>query len=70
MYRYGAAKVILTDNPLGLSCGQLCPISELCARNCNVSETEHGAIKINRLQEFAVSMFKVNNYIKLIGYAS
>jgi hypothetical protein len=37
---YGAAKVILSDNPLGLTCGQLCPISELCARNCNVSETE------------------------------
>lgn len=46
---YGAAKVILSDNPLGLTCGQLCPISELCARNCNVSETEQGAIKINRL---------------------
>lgn len=37
---YGAAKVILSDNPLGLTCGQLCPISELCARNCNVSHTE------------------------------
>ncbi|CAD8146444.1 unnamed protein product [Paramecium octaurelia] len=55
---YGAAKVILTDNPLGLSCGQLCPISELCARNCNVASSEKGAIKINKLQEFAVSMFK------------
>lgn len=46
---YGAAKIILSDNPLGLTCGQLCPISELCARNCNVSHTEQGAIKINRL---------------------
>ena len=55
---YGAAKVILSDNPLGLTCGQLCPISELCARNCNVSETEQGAIKINRLQELAVRIFK------------
>lgn len=41
--------MILTDNPLGLSCGQLCPISELCARNCNVSSSEKGAIKINKL---------------------
>lgn len=55
---YGAAKTILSDNPLGLSCGMLCPISELCARNCNVSHTELGAIKINRLQEFAVRVFK------------
>lgn len=55
---YGAAKVILSDNPLGLTCGQLCPISELCARNCNVSHTEQGAIKINRLQEIAVRIFK------------
>lgn len=55
---YGAAKVILSDNPLGLTCGQLCPISELCARNCNVSHTEHGAIEINRLQELAVRIFK------------
>ena len=46
---YGAAKVILSDNPLGLTCGQLCPVSELCARNCNVSHTEMGAIEINRL---------------------
>jgi len=55
---YGAAKAILSDNPLGLSCGMLCPISELCARNCNVAHTEQGAIKINRLQEFAVRVFK------------
>ncbi|EGR27432.1 hypothetical protein IMG5_196150 [Ichthyophthirius multifiliis] len=55
---YGAAKCILSDNPLGLTCGQLCPISELCARNCNVSHTEQGAIKINRLQELAVRIFK------------
>jgi len=47
--RYGAAKVILSDNPLGLSCGLLCPISELCARNCNVAHTPHGPIKINQL---------------------
>lgn len=55
---YGAAKVIFSDNPLGLTCGQLCPISELCARNCNVAETEQGAIKINRLQEIACRIFK------------
>ena len=32
---YGAAKTILSDNPLGLSCGGLCPVSELCASTCN-----------------------------------
>lgn len=32
---YGAAKTILTNNPLGLSCGLLCPDSELCGKGCN-----------------------------------
>jgi dihydropyrimidine dehydrogenase (NADP+) len=36
----------------------LCPISELCAGNCNMIGSEGGAIKINRLQETAVRIFK------------
>jgi len=31
---YGAAKQILSDNPLGLSCGMVCPTSDLCAGAC------------------------------------
>lgn len=36
----------------------LCPISELCASDCNMNESEEGSIKINRLQEAAVRIFK------------
>ena len=55
---YGAAKIIFSDNPLGLSCGALCPISELCASTCNAHWLEGGVINIGRLQEFACKMFK------------
>lgn len=41
---YGAAKTILSDNPLGLSCGGLCPVSELCASTCNAYWLEGGTI--------------------------
>jgi dihydropyrimidine dehydrogenase (NADP+) len=54
---YGAAKQIMSDNPLGLSCGMVCPTSDLCAGGCNVAATEGGAINIGGLQQFAVEMF-------------
>ena len=41
----------------------LCPISELCAGSCNMLHSEGGAIKINRLQEIAVRIFKEMNVI-------
>eukprot|EP00357_Protocruzia_adherens_P000648 CAMPEP_0115047432 /NCGR_PEP_ID=MMETSP0216-20121206/49297_1 /TAXON_ID=223996 /ORGANISM="Protocruzia adherens, Strain Boccale" /LENGTH=1031 /DNA_ID=CAMNT_0002430615 /DNA_START=105 /DNA_END=3202 /DNA_ORIENTATION=- len=55
---YGAAKIILSDNPLGLTCGRVCPVSVLCAGSCNAAFTDSGAIKIHELQEFAVRAFK------------
>jgi dihydropyrimidine dehydrogenase (NADP+) len=55
---YGAAKTIFSDNPLGLSCGALCPISELCASTCNAHWLEGGVINIGKLQEFACKVFK------------
>jgi len=51
---YGAGKTILSDNPLGLSCGLLCPDADLCAKACNAVPSESGGIHIARLQEFAV----------------
>ncbi len=36
----------------------LCPDVELCGKGCNAINSEGGAIKIARLQEFAVRMFK------------
>lgn len=58
---YGAAKAILSDNPLGLTCGMVCPTSDLCAGSCNLEASEEGAINIGGLQQFAVEMFAKMN---------
>lgn len=55
---YGAAKEIFSDNPLGLTCGMVCPTSDLCVGSCNLAATEEGAINIGGLQQFATEMFK------------
>lgn len=54
---YGAAKAILSDNPNGLTCGMVCPTSDLCVGACNLTATEEGPINISGLQQFAVEMF-------------
>jgi dihydropyrimidine dehydrogenase (NADP+) len=41
---YGAAQKILSDNPLGLTCGMVCPTSDLCVGGCNLSAVEEGPI--------------------------
>ncbi|XP_076169553.1 dihydropyrimidine dehydrogenase su(r) isoform X2 [Ptiloglossa arizonensis] len=55
---YGAAKAILSDNPLGLTCGMVCPTSDLCVGGCNLYATEEGPINIGGLQQFATDIFK------------
>ena len=37
---YGSAKAILSDNPLGLTCGMVCPTSDLCVGGCNLDASE------------------------------
>ncbi|XP_067109808.1 dihydropyrimidine dehydrogenase [NADP(+)] [Osmerus mordax] len=54
---YGAAKSILSDNPLGLTCGMVCPTSELCVGGCNLFASEEGPINIGGLQQFATEVF-------------
>lgn len=54
---YGSAKAILSDNPLGLTCGMVCPTSELCVGGCNLYASEEGPINIGGLQQFAVEVF-------------
>ena len=58
---YGAAKQIMSDNPLGLSCGMVCPTSDLCVGGCNAEATEGGAINIGGLQHFATEVFMKMN---------
>jgi len=50
--------MIFSDNPLGLSCGMVCPVSNLCAGSCNLAATEEGPININGLQAFATDVFR------------
>ena len=55
---YGAAKAIFSDNPLGLTCGMVCPTGDLCVGGCNLQATEEGPINIGGLQQFATEVFK------------
>ncbi|KAK7488496.1 hypothetical protein BaRGS_00020281 [Batillaria attramentaria] len=55
---YGAAKTIFSDNPVGLTCGMVCPTSDLCVGGCNLYATEEGPINIGGLQHFATEVFK------------
>lgn len=54
---YGAAKMIFSDNPLGLSCGMVCPTSDLCVGGCNLAGSEEGPINIGGLQQYATETF-------------
>ena len=53
---YGASKAIFSDNPLGLTCGMVCPTSDLCVGGCNLQASEEGAINIGGLQQFATEV--------------
>ncbi|CAL4059259.1 unnamed protein product, partial [Meganyctiphanes norvegica] len=55
---YGAAKMIFSDNPLGLTCGMVCPTSDLCVGGCNLYASEEGPINIGGLQQFATEIFR------------
>lgn len=58
---YGAAKMIFSDNPLGLTCGMVCPTSDLCVGGCNLYASEEGPINIGGLQQFATEIFRQMN---------
>ena len=50
----GAARVILSANILGHSCGRVCPTEVLCEGACVMVEKGEEAIEIGRLQRHAV----------------
>jgi len=50
--------MIFSDNPLGLTCGMVCPTSDLCVGGCNLYASEEGPINIGGLQQFST---EVNN---------
>ncbi len=50
----GAARVILSANILGESCGRVCPTEVLCEGACVMHEKGEEAIRIGQLQRYAV----------------
>jgi len=50
----GSAKVILSANILGHSCGRVCPTEVLCEGACVMHEMGQPPIEIGRLQRYAV----------------
>ena len=66
---YGAAKAIFSDNPLGLTCGMVCPTSDLCVGGCNLYGTEEGPINIGGLQQFATEV-SINKCDRLSNLSS
>lgn len=56
---YGAAKIIMNDNPCGLTCGRVCMTNDsLCTSSCTLAGSHNGPINISGLQEFAMTKFK------------
>lgn len=53
--------MIFSDNPLGLTCGMVCPTSDLCVGGCNLYDANEGPINIGGLQQFATETFKKMN---------
>ena len=50
--------MILSDNPNGLTCGMVCPTSDLCMGGCNLYAAEEGPINISGLQQVTNSYDK------------
>jgi NADPH-dependent glutamate synthase beta subunit-like oxidoreductase len=57
----GSARVILSANILGHSCGRVCPTEVLCEGACVMLEKGQQAIEIGRLQRHAVDYALGNN---------
>ncbi len=57
----GSARVILTANILGESCGRVCPTEVLCEGACVMNRDGQKPIEIGRLQRYAVDYVFDNN---------
>jgi glutamate synthase (NADPH/NADH) small chain len=49
----GSAVTILSENIMGATCANVCPVEELCEQVCVRNHGEHQPVKIGRLQRFA-----------------
>lgn len=49
----GAATTILSENIMGGTCANVCPVEELCEQKCVKNTAEHRPVAIGRLQRYA-----------------
>lgn len=54
--RLGAAKTILSANPLGAMCARVCPTETLCEEACVRNADAEEPVEIGRLQRFATDL--------------
>jgi dihydropyrimidine dehydrogenase (NAD+) subunit PreT len=66
---HGSARVILSANILGHSCGRVCPTEVLCEGACVMLEKGEQAIEIGRLQRHAVD-YVFDNKVQLFQPAA
>jgi dihydropyrimidine dehydrogenase (NAD+) subunit PreT len=65
----GSARVILTANILGQSCGRVCPTEVLCEGACVMNKEGQKPIEIGRLQRYAVD-YALDNNLRLFKAAA
>ncbi len=65
----GSARVILSANILGESCGRVCPTEVLCEGACVMNKEGQKPIEIGRLQRYAVD-YALDNSIRLFQAGS
>jgi len=52
----GAAKTILSENIMGNTCGNVCPVEELCEQVCVKNTSEEKPVVIGQLQRYATDV--------------
>ncbi len=64
----GAARTILSENIMGNTCGNVCPVEELCEQVCVKNTSEEKPVAIGQLQRYATDHV-LENWIQLFSRA-
>ena len=64
----GAAKTILSENIMGNTCGNVCPVEELCEQVCVKNTSEEKPVAIGQLQRYATD-YVLENWKQLFKRA-
>ena len=64
----GAAKTILSENIMGNTCGNVCPVEELCEQVCVKNTSEDKPVVIGQLQRYATD-YVLENWMQLFKRA-